>query len=222
MEILNLHSESEQMYLVAMARLTEAIEECPIPVSKIAEILSVTPISANQMIHHLEEIGLVSYTPYKGVEFTQAGWEVARSIMRKRRLWEVFFVEKLQYEPSEVGPMACRLEHAISDQTAERLAEFLGWPSKSPTGKDIPQFGMEGVLKQGAPLDSFGPASGGVISDLLCGEEARRFLENSGLRIGTRVEIVAQDHAGPLLVETEQGKILTLTDKVAKQILVTE
>ena len=40
-------SESEQMYLVTIARLSEMADECPIPISKVAEILDVTPISAN-------------------------------------------------------------------------------------------------------------------------------------------------------------------------------
>lgn len=216
-----MHSESEQMYLVSMARLSEAVEECPIPVAKIAELLEVTPISANQMIHHLEEIGLVAYTPYKGVEFTQDGWRVAKSILRKRRLWEVFFVEKLQYDRLEVGPMACRLEHAISDHTAERLAEFLGWPLRSPAGKEIPQFGKASILKQGKPLDYLALSTRGIVRDFICGGEERCFLENAGVRIGSGVEIIAREHAGPLLVETDRGEIITVTERLSKQILVT-
>jgi len=222
MENHNTHSESEQMYLVSMARLSEAVEECPIPVAKIAELLEVTPISTNQMIHHLEELGLVSYTPYKGVEFTQDGWKVAKRIMRKRRLWEVFFVEKLQYDPAEVGAMACRLEHAISDQAADRLAEFLGWPSISPTGKEIPQFKGEGVLKQGLPLVSIPVSKQGRVSEFNCGEEEREFLEIAGIRIGSGVMILAREHKGSLLVETDQGVKMSLTERLAKQILVTD
>jgi len=101
MEDAKIGTESEQMYLVTIARLSEMIDECPIPISKVAEVLDITPISANQMIHHLEHLGLLVYTPYKGVEFTDKGWQTGISLLRARRLWEVFLVEHLRYSPEE-------------------------------------------------------------------------------------------------------------------------
>ena len=132
-------TESEQMYLVTIARLSEMVDECPIPISKVAEILEITPISANQMVHHLEQMGLITYTPYKGVEFTETGWRAATKLLRIRRLWEVFLVEHLRYSPKDAETLACKLEHAISEETSDRLADFLGWPHVSPQGKPIPK-----------------------------------------------------------------------------------
>jgi len=128
MENNNNTSESGQMYLVTIARLSEMVDEYPIPISKVAEVLDITAISANQMVHHLEQKGLITYTPYKGVEFTEIGWQAGIKLLRARRLWEVFLVEHLHYAPGEVEKLACKLEHAIPNETADRLAEFLGWP----------------------------------------------------------------------------------------------
>jgi DtxR family Mn-dependent transcriptional regulator len=220
MENLKSHTESEQMYLVSMARISEVIEECPIPVSKIADVLSVTSISANQMIHHLEEIGLVNYTPYKGVEFTPQGWQVAKAIIQKRRLWEVFFVEKLQYDPAEANEMACRLEHVISDETARRLAEYLEWPSISPMGKDIPQSNPEGVLQPGFPLRNLPLDSKGIVSMINAGQEECRFLDEAGIRIGAEISVLGSKQDSPVLVELESGDVVNLSGKLSDSIWV--
>jgi DtxR family Mn-dependent transcriptional regulator len=107
-------SESEEMYLVTLARLNEAEGKDPTPVSRLAEELAVLPVSVNQMIHKLEESGLVKYTQYKGVTLTETGIRQANNILRSRRLWEVFLVERLHYIPDEAESLACRLEHAVS------------------------------------------------------------------------------------------------------------
>jgi DtxR family Mn-dependent transcriptional regulator len=137
MENINITTGIEQTYLVAMARLSEMVDECPIPISKVAQVLEITSISANQMVHHLEQMGLITYKPYKGVEFTETGWRTARKLLRTRRFWEVFLVENLQYSPKDTESLACKLETAISEETSDRLADFLAWPEVSPRGKPI-------------------------------------------------------------------------------------
>lgn len=213
-------SESEQMYLVSMARLAESVDECPIPVSQVAELLGVTSISANQMIHHLEEIGLVTYTPYKGVEFTEDGWRSAAKILKNRRLWEVFLVEKLQYDPQEGETLACRLEHAISDEMAQRLAEFLGWPTVSPQGKSIPEAGSESILQSGATLNSLPANACAVIISIQSGAEVQKYLEQSGMYTGGEISVLASQQGGPILIKTAEGKTINLSAELSKSIWV--
>ena len=131
-------SESEEMYLVTIARLVESGQSAPTPVAQLACELAIAPVSANQMIRKLEEVKLLYYTPYKGVELTEAGWQAALDILRHRRLWEVFLVEKLHYTPQEAEVLACRLEHNLPPEAAARLAAFLGHPTSSPQGHPIP------------------------------------------------------------------------------------
>ena len=84
-------SESEQMYLITIARLIENGQSEPIPLSDIAKQMSVLPVSVNQMVRKLEGSGFLDYLPYKGVEFTNLGKEIAFRTLRNRRLWEVFW-----------------------------------------------------------------------------------------------------------------------------------
>lgn len=220
MDSLKYPSKSEQMYLVSMARLAEVVDECPIPVTKVAELLGVTSISANQMIHRLEEMGLLTYTPYKGVEFTEAGWQTAAKIMQIRRLWEVFLVEKLGYGPQEAETLACSLEHAIPTETAQRMAEFLGRPSVSPQGKAIPQMDSAGTLKAGSPLSQQSASSRAVITAILAGQQEIVFLRGCGLHLGSEIYVLANRQDGPCLVKTESGTTITISAELTKSILV--
>ena len=100
-------TESEEMYLITAVLLKERGLEEPLPVSQLAEALSIQPVSAHQMIHRLAEDGWVTFTPYKGVTLTPNGETLALSVLRHRRLWEVFLVDQLQILP-EIGRASCR------------------------------------------------------------------------------------------------------------------
>ena len=220
MEDINNTSESEQMYLVTIARLGELIDECPIPIAKVAEILEVTPISANQMIRRLQQMGFINYTPYKGVEFTDEGWQTAKHILRTRRLWEVFLVEHLHYPPKETETLACRLEHAISAETTDRLAEFLGWPQVSPMGKPIPQSDAANFLPSGLPLSALAAGRWGRVNLILAGEVERAFLAQAGLTVGAQLKVLGCQQNGDCLIQGVEHDPLHLSAELAEKILV--
>src|SRR5512134_1974215 len=128
-------SASTEMYLKAMAEMgnREAVA-----IGRLAERLSVTPVSANEMVKRLGEQGLTTHTPYKGVTLTKKGREVASNVIRRQRLWEVFLYEHLNIEWSKVYELACSLEHATAPEVTEALAEFLEHPQTCPRGNPIP------------------------------------------------------------------------------------
>ena len=117
-------SESEQMYLITIARSIEDGEPEPLPLSHIAKKMSLQPVSVNQMVRKLEADGLVHYHPYKGVELTSQGQSVAYRTLRNRRLWEVFLVDQLNVPFQEADAMACDLEHVTPDAIAQSLSKF--------------------------------------------------------------------------------------------------
>ena len=90
-------TEAAEMYLLRIALLAQDQE--PVPISRLADALDVSPISANQMCRKLETRGLVTYQPYKGVTLTPKGKHIALQVLRKRRLWEVFLGSKLGLDP---------------------------------------------------------------------------------------------------------------------------
>ena len=211
-------SESEQMYIVTTAMLVENGVEEPVPLSALAQELSILPVSVNQMARKLEEAGLACYEPYKGLQLTDQGWDLARRILRNRRLWEVFLVERLHLTAEEAEAMACRLEHVTTNEVAERLFVYLGSPRLSPKGKPIP------VVEPGRdhatlPLNTLKANQNAHVVQVIAGNGVRSFLTGDGIVAGVILTVLAVGSAGDLLIDVE-GRLLHLSSQVATLILV--
>lgn len=107
---------------------------------EIADQLQVTPASVTGMIKKLSETRppLLEYRKHQGVTLTEEGEDVALEIIRHHRLLELFLHQILGYEWEDVHAEADRLEHVISEEFEERIAEALGDPSHDPHGDPIP------------------------------------------------------------------------------------
>jgi DtxR family Mn-dependent transcriptional regulator len=129
---------SQQMedYLKTIYLLQQSSEKAN--TTAIAEALSVKPASVTGMLRKLAEMELARHTPYRGVRLTEAGEKIALKIVRHHRLLESFLAEKLGYSWDEVHAEADRLEHAISQEFEDRIAEQLGHPAADPHGDPIP------------------------------------------------------------------------------------
>jgi len=212
-------SESEDMYLLTVAKLVEAGAPAPIPVSRLAQELSIQPISANQMIRKLEEAGWVRYTPYKGVTLTVEGEGLALRTLRHRRLWEVFLVDKLKMTPDEADELACRLEHVLPAEVAERLAGFLGHPTTSPRGMPIPDLGTATGLPEDTALSQVEAGRGGQVMRVEAEGAVQAFLAGEGVRPGARIMVSGRGKEGTVLAEVE-GEAIYLAREVAEKIWV--
>jgi DtxR family Mn-dependent transcriptional regulator len=207
-------SESEEMYLVTLVRLIEQGAEGPIPVSLLAGKLEVLPVSVHQMVRKLEEAGLTEYTPYKGVTLTDAGWNRAKQVLRLRRLWEVFLVERLGYSLPEAEALACGLEHALPAEAGERLSAFLGHPVASPSGAPIPPRQGDSRKPFSTPLAAVRPGESILVTDLSVDPTARSFLFGEGIAPGRKIRIQAIGAKGALLVITEDGHAVHLSSEL--------
>lgn len=198
-------SESTEMYLKAMAEFGDR----DVTIARLAERLSVTPVSANEMIKRLGEQGLVSHTPYKGVNLTKKGSEVARNVLRRQRLWEVFLYEHLKIEWAKIYELACSLEHATAPEVADSLAGFLGNPKTCPRGNPIPD--EKGI---------FTPLHGVPLSEVPVGKTVRvlavnatatdvlRHLQAKNLLPGHEVTVLeAAPMEGPLTLDVEGSQV---------------
>ena len=105
---------------------------------QLANSLAVSAASVTDMNNRLKKENLITYYPYKGVQLTDLGIQIANQLIRKHRIWEVFLFEKLGFEWDEVHVEADRLEHASSDKVIERLSNLLGNPVYDPHGGIIP------------------------------------------------------------------------------------
>lgn len=129
-------SQQVEDYLKCVYKLQE--EGGKVSTSALSEQLGVSAPSVTEMIKKLADDGILTYTPYKGVELTEVGEKQALKILRRHRLWEVFLVEVLKYPWHEIHDEAERLEHSTSETLERRLDEALGFPRRDPHGDAIP------------------------------------------------------------------------------------
>jgi DtxR family Mn-dependent transcriptional regulator len=217
-----LHSfgESAEMYLKTISELS--ITGDIIPVTALAEGLSISTVSASEMVHKLQAQGLVEHQPYKGVRLTSEGAKKANVVLRRHRLWECFLADQLGLSWEKAHDFACKLEHATDDEVTNALAEFLGSPQTCPHGNPIPTAdGQIQEMSDGRCLAELRPGQGGSILRIQGpSSEMLKYLEEKELRPGTHISIDSIDpFNGPITVNLGQGK-LSLGRQVARHIIV--
>lgn len=187
-------TESEEMYLIHVAMAHEQGVDGPVGLTHLAEMLSVSPVSANQMVKKLVGRGLVEYLPYKGVDLTADGERVAMRVLRGRRLWARFLTSQLGIPPDRADEIACDLEHITTPDLAERLAELLGDPLTGPRGQSIRP------TDPAVPLARLAVGSAGVVTHLETSTATESFLAGEGVVPGAEVTMLALGSTGECLV----------------------
>ncbi len=211
-------SDSVEMYLVTIATLRE--DEQPVPLSLLAQELSISPVSVNEMCRKLMERGLVNYRPYEGVTLTSEGGTLACEVLCRRRLWEVFLVEKLGLGIKEAEAMADQLEHATPDRLIERLAAFLEYPTFSPQNQPIPCNYGDFAERPVRPLTTLAAGQRGQVVNVVAAEEVKGFLRAQGVSPGVTLDVMAVAADGSLLVEMKEQQ-LSLSRALAAYVDIT-
>lgn len=132
-------SPTIENYAKGIYQLQEDYRGQPVPLGELARRLSVTAGTVTTMTKSMAEAGLAIYQSRKGVVLTPGGERLARHVLRRHRILELYLVERLGMDWAEVHAEAEILEHAVSDQVLERMAEALGHPTEDPHGSPIPE-----------------------------------------------------------------------------------
>lgn len=140
----DLPSPSERRYLKSIHRLGG--DEETVRTMQIARFLNVRPPSVTEMLRHLSEVGWVEHRPRKGTVLTDSGVRLARRIIRRHRLLELFLSQVLRLDWSEVHAEAESIEYAVSPSLERRIAIHLGDPTEDPHGHVIPT--VTGVMNK--------------------------------------------------------------------------
>ena len=184
--------------------------------------LSVAPASVTNMLRRLQEMGLVGYERYRGASLTRPGREEALRLVRRHRLIEAFLLEHLSYSWEEVHEEAEKLEHVVSDEFTERLADFLGHPGYDPHGDPIPT--SKGTLE---PDESFpvGEAQAGQwVRIFKVSDEDPAVLDYFGERglVPGRTVLVKEVRAidGILTLEDGEGNSYSFGEPLARCVFV--
>ncbi|MBN1231065.1 MAG: metal-dependent transcriptional regulator [Anaerolineales bacterium] len=215
-------SESEEMYLLTIAQITEGGDVNPVPLTRMAEELSVQPVSVNQMVKKLAEDGMLLYQPYKGVSLLPKGKKIAEHILRRRRIWQVFLVEKLNFTRFDAEALSCKFEHITPREAIEKLYDYLGKPALSPSGLPIQSFeDSPNETRNHLPLSKVKVGEKTYIIAIQADDQSERFLSSQGITKGCEVSVIAQGSDGSMLIrETKSKNKIHLCAEIADQITV--
>jgi DtxR family Mn-dependent transcriptional regulator len=174
----------------------------PVSTNALAERLGITPGSVSAMLKRLDELGLITHVPYRGVRLTEDGRRIALEVIRHHRLLESYLAEALGMPWDRVHAEAEVLEHVLSDDLEALIAEKLGHPTVDPHGDPIPTADLELQEPVTDRLESLQPGDEGLfvrVSD--SDPEMLRYLAERGISPGDRFAVrERQPFGGPLFV----------------------
>lgn len=217
-----MHSFTEENYLKAIYKLQEHNGEIVIN-SDLAKVMEVHSASVTDMLKKMAQKKLINYEKSKGFKLTEKGRQIAISIIRKHRLWEVFLLEKLGFRWDEVHEIAEQLEHIQSESLINRLDAYLGHPKKDPHGDPIPN--ANGVFSKSKSI---------LLSEMKKDEQGKftgvtdhstsflAYLDKIGLTLGDTIRVKAiEDFDHNYTLQLKGKKELTVSNKVANSLLIT-
>jgi len=193
-------SSTVENYLKAIFKLTDEGdgEEGLAAIGKVAELLEVTPGTATTMMKQLVRLGFADYKPRKGVILTSEGHSAVMKVLRRHRILELFLVENLNFDWSEVHEEAEVLEHAASDRLIDRIDVMLGLPTRDPHGDPIPD--DNGVMRgEGAKrLNTHESGHFRLVRVSRTTADFLDWLSEVGLHPGARFELLGRDRMAGL------------------------
>lgn len=194
-----------------------------VPTGRVAAFLDVAPGTATSMVKTLADAGLVAYEPYVGVRLTPAGIRLATHVLRRHRLLELFLVQVLGMNWSEVHGEAEVLEHAVSERLIERVDEMLGHPATDPHGDPIPT--PAGEIRERTDLPSLVncPLNAACVLVRVADQrtEFLQLLERHGLKPGRRLVVAGRDELADVVeVVPENGEPLRLGFRAGSRLRV--
>jgi len=174
--------------------------------SAIAEALEIQPASVTGMVKRMAESALLEHVPYRGVRLTDEGAREALRVLRRHRILETYLCRCLGYTWDDVHEEAERLEHAVSDELVERMAEAMRFPSHDPHGAPIPT--SAGEIEATDAVSLTDAEHGSVLRIRAVRDEDSkrlRLLEAQGLIPGVRIRIEEGAREGEDLVVSLVG-----------------
>lgn len=194
-------SSTVENYLKAIFKLTdeeEADEEGLAAIGKVADLLEVTPGTATTMMKQLVRLDFADYQPRKGVRLTSEGHSAVMKVLRRHRILELFLVENLNFDWSEVHEEAEVLEHSASDRLIDRIDVMLGLPARDPHGDPIPD--ANGVMRRddSKRLDAHESGHFRLVRVSRTTAEFLDWLSGVGLHPGARFELMGRDRMAGL------------------------
>ena len=124
---------SMEDYLEAIALLGESGEV--VRVNQMSRALGVKMPSVTSALKKLSEQGLAEHERYGYVKLTPEGSKLAKEVIHRHQVLSRFLSEILGVDSEVADGDACKMEHALSSVSLERLAKFVEFIVLCPRGE---------------------------------------------------------------------------------------
>lgn len=212
-------TDREEDYLKAIYTVSHGADTSVAPGDLVAR-LRVSSAAVTRMTQRLAEAGLVRRTAYQGMTLTPTGRQHALRVLRNHRLAEVFLVHDLGYDWADVDDTVDALEHAMTEEFANKLEEKLNYPATCPHGDPIPNRDLVVALVRERPLTTVPVGQRVVISRVTGDKPMLRYLATQGLVPFTSITLQERVDVGGLWMIEHEGKTIHLSPLVAGAIFV--
>jgi len=213
-------SQSVEDYLKTIYKL-ENETEGGVSTSDLAKDMNVSNASVTNMVKRLSGMKLVDYESYYGTRLTDTGKKIALEIIRHHRLLELYLKEVMGYSWDEVHDEAEKLEHYISEQFEDKIAELLDDPMFDPHGDPIPT--KDGKMPT---FISYSLTEASKDRDYVIhrvknqNPELLQYLEKQGILPGVKIRVINREpFNGPISLESE-SRSTTMGYRIAEDIFV--
>jgi DtxR family Mn-dependent transcriptional regulator len=194
----------------------------PVSNSGLARRLGVSPASVTAMLKRMADLGLVEREPYQGATLTADGRQIALEVLRHHRLIESYLADVLGMPWDRVHDEAEVLEHYISEELEERIAQALGNPSVDPHGDPIPGPELAMETPPGVPLADVELGTEVTLARVSDADsEMLRYLAELGIRPGVRMRVAEHDRIGGSMLLELNGSRHTLGERATRRMVVT-
>lgn len=208
-------------YLKTLYSLEQQAPQRLVALGKLAEAVDVTPGTVTTMVKRLAESGLVDYESHEGARLLPRGKQIAMQVLRRHRLIELFLIEVLGYDWSEVHEEAEVLEHAVSDRLLQKIDDMLGHPAFDPHGAPIPSASGKITHRKVVSLAQCDAGNVEIASVSDDDQQFLGFLSEHQLTPGTAITINSANPVADLIeITLPDGKRVQLGTAAAKKIMV--
>lgn len=213
-------SLSEENYLKAIFHLENSLKS-GVSTNALAEEMQTKASSVTDMVKRLSDKDLVNYKKYQGVKLSKAGKEAAIEVIRKHRLWEVFLVEKLNFNWDEVHEVAEQLEHIKSEKLTNELDKFLEYPKRDPHGDPIPDAQGNFNVSNRVLLSKLNPGETGICIGVKdSSTEFLQYLDKNNISLGKNMEVIEKEDFDKSMLIRMDDQELRISNQISANLYI--
>ena len=188
-------TDTQQNYLEAIFMLSEN-DDSGIHLIDIANKLGVRPPSAAEVISRLKDMELVTQERRDKILLTNSGRKIGEQVAARHESIRLFLTDILRVPDDIAETDACKIEHALDTTTYGRLCDFLDHLDQDKIEKD-----------NTVPITLMNKGESGILKRISGGAGKARRLAGMGVRVGTEIKILQNNHNSPVLIKAGESRV---------------